>query len=164
MKFSKEYALIIIVGLFLLAYLLDAVVNPLELNLPTPYHYLQPSIMGKYPFTTASVLIKSVALFLSPLWLMSFMTKHYMGKASFLLVLSSLVQLYALEDIVTKAQAVPIEWALSLSVAGVALLIRALVFFIQGIFVYLSENLGNARMEAALERQKQESEEATSVT
>ncbi len=156
MKLSKEYILIIIVGLYLLAYLLDAVVNPLDLNLASPYHYLNPAIMMKYPFTTTSLIIKSIALFLTPVWLMSFLPKHYFGKASFLLIISSLVQLYALQDVVTQAAAVPLEWSLSLSLAGIALLVRSVIFFLQGFFFYFKDNLGNARIEAALEKKKED--------
>jgi low affinity Fe/Cu permease len=159
MKISKEIMFMVIVGLFLLAYLLDAVVNPLDLTLQTPYHYLNPNVMARFPFSTASIFIKSIALFMTPVWLLSFISQHYMGKASFLLVLASLVQLYALQDIVTKANVVPIEWSLSLSVAGLLLLVQAALFFMQGIFMHLKNNLTNARMEAAIEERLRESRE-----
>jgi low affinity Fe/Cu permease len=96
---------------------------------------------------------------MTPVWLLSFISQHYMGKASFLLVLASLVQLYALQDIVTKANVVPIEWSLSLSVAGLLLLVQAALFFMQGIFMHLKNNLTNARMEAAIEERLRESRE-----
>lgn len=156
MKISKEYVLVVIVGLFLLAYLLDSVVNPLDLSLPTPYHYLQFRMMSQFPFTTASIFIKSIALFLTPIWLMSFVSKHNLGKASFLLVLASLVQLFALQDIITKAEVIPIEWSLSLSVAGLALLAQAALFAIKGVYDYLRENIGSA---TAIERLRQETNE-----
>ncbi len=160
MKIPKEYYLLIIIGLFIFAYLLDAVVTPLDLNLPTPYHYLQGQVMSHYPFSTASIFIKAIGLFMIPVWLMSFISRHYLGKAGFLLVIASLAQLYALQDVVTKANVVPLEWSLSLSIAGLALLAQAALFVIKGIFAYFSDNLGNARMEAAIERQRQETEDA----
>jgi hypothetical protein len=151
MKISKEYVLLIIVGLFILTYLLDSVTKPLTITPATPYHYLQPDIMGMFPFSTTSLFIKSIALYLTPVWLMSFISGHYIGKGSFLLVLASLMQLYALQDVVTKAAVIPLEWSLALAVAGMVLLVQALFFFIKGIFVHLRQNLTSARMEAAIE-------------
>ncbi len=148
----KEYTLIAIAGLFLLGYLLDAVVDPLALNLITPYHFLQAQHMTTYPFTTASVIIKSIGLFLSPLWMMSFIKDHFMGKFAVLLVLASLMQLYAIQEVATNAQIIPLEWSLSLSIAGVCLLLPALIYFIRGIFFSLSQNLTTAKMEAAIEQ------------
>jgi len=146
----KEYTLIAIIGLFLLGYLLDALVDPLTLNLITPYHFLQTEHMLKFPFTTASVIIKSIALILSPLWLMGFVKNHYMGKFATLLVLASLMQLYALQEVATNAQIIPLEWSLSLSIAGVVLLLPAVLFFIRGIFSSLRQNLSTAKMEEAI--------------
>ena len=150
MNIPKEYSLIAIVGLFLLAYVLDAVVDPLQINLKTPYHFLQPAYMLMYPFTTASVIIKSVALFWSPLWLLSFFSDRGIGKASVLLVLASLMQLYALQEVATRAQLIPLEWSLSLSVAGVALLLPAVIFFIKSLLISAHRNLTDAKMQEAI--------------
>ncbi|HLE48854.1 MAG TPA: hypothetical protein VI819_02365 [Patescibacteria group bacterium] len=130
---KKEYTLLFIAGLFLLAYLLDAVVNPLGVRLPTPYHYFTGEYLYKYPFTTASIVIKAIGLFLTPLWLFSFMGKKYFLKGIILLILAVLMQLYALQDIVTRAAVVPIEWSLSISMAGVALFIPVVLFLFGGI-------------------------------
>lgn len=158
MKIPKEYLLIFVVGLFLLAYLLDAVVNPLKLQLATPYQFLRPEIMGKYPFTAISVFVKAIALFIVPLLALSFIGKSYMLKAGVLLVLGSLVQLYALQDVVTHAEVIPLEWSLSLSVAGLALLVPAAFFFIKGAFFSLKQNLTGAQLEAAMEEARKEAE------
>lgn len=151
MKLSKEYVLLIIVGLFILSYILDSVTNPLKLNLATPYSYLLAENMGRYPFSSISIVVKGVALYLSPVWLLSFINGHYLGKASFLLVFGSMLQLYALQDVMTKSLLLPLEWSLGLSLAGLVLLIQAAFFFIQGFFLYLKTNLSNARMEAVIE-------------
>jgi len=131
-----------IIGLFLLSYVLDAVVNPLHLNLPTPYHYLDPKVLNLYPFTTASIVIKGIALFLTPLLLLSLVEGYYPAKAGALLILIALMQLYALQDIATKAQVVPLEWALSISLAGVTLILPAIWYFIMGGISWLHKSLG----------------------
>ena len=131
MKIAKEYQLLIIGGLFLLAYVLEALVNPLAIKLATPYSFLSPSNLLKYPFTTAVIAIKSVALFWTPLLLLSFIQKAYAAKGSILLVLAGLLQLYSLQEIATGAQVIPLEWSLAFSVAGLLLLIPTLIFFLR---------------------------------
>ena len=103
MKLAKEYQFLVIVGLFIFAYVLEALVNPLQIDLLTPYNYLSPQYLAKYPFTTAIIAIKSIAIFWTPLFLLSFINKAYGAKASILLVLAALLQLYSLQEIATSA-------------------------------------------------------------
>ncbi|OGJ21904.1 MAG: hypothetical protein A2804_01720 [Candidatus Pacebacteria bacterium RIFCSPHIGHO2_01_FULL_46_10] len=134
MNIAKEYQFLIIIGLFIFAYVLEALVNPLEINLLTPYSYLAPQYLAKYPFTTAIIAIKSIAIFWTPLFILSFIQKAYAAKASILLVLAGLFQLYSLQEIATGAHIVPLEWSLALSVAGILLLIPTGLFFLQHSF------------------------------
>ena len=127
---KKEYVLAAIVGLFLLSYVLDATVNPLNLNLATPYDYLTPENLSKYPFTTASIVIKALGIFLIPVLLLSLADRKFAAKGLAVLILIPLMQLYALQDIATGAQVVPLEWSLSLSLAGIALAIPMVIYFI----------------------------------
>lgn len=138
---KKEHTLVFVLGLFLLAYVLDAVVKPLRLDLSTPYHFFQTKYVSQYPFTTASIIIKAIGLFIAPLWLFSFMEEQYLLKGIILLVLASLMQLYALQEIVTGDQIVPIEWSLSISISGAALLIPTALFLIQGVFSSMHQKL-----------------------
>ena len=130
---KQEYILVIIIGLLILAYVLDAVVNPLKLSLPSPYHFFDPQILSKYTFTTTSIVIKAVALIMAPLWFLSFLDFNKLTKGSILLVLSGLMQLYALQDVATGAQVIPLEWSLSLTLTGVVLLIPAIFFILIGL-------------------------------
>lgn len=129
---KKEYTLAFIGGLFLLAYVLEAVVNPLQEVFPTPYHFLNPTFLARFPFTTAIIAIRSLAIFLSPLWIFSFIDRQHLPKGITLLILAGLMQLYAIQDVATRAQVVPLEWALSLAVAGAALLIPSVWYFLRG--------------------------------
>jgi len=132
---KKEVVLVVIIGLFLLSYVLDALVNPLDLPLATPFHYLlNPDILSTYAFTTASIFIRALGFFLSPLLLMSFWEGNYSAKGGILLVLIALMQLYALQDIATGAQVVPTEWSLSISLAGLALVLPLVWYFLLALF------------------------------
>ena len=130
---KKEYVLLIIIGLFILAYVLDGVVNPLTIQLPSPYHYFNPQVFSTYIFTTTSIVIKGSAVTLATLWFMSFLDFSALAKGSILLVVSSLMQLYALQDVATNAQIIPLEWSLSLTLAGVVLLATSIGYIVVGV-------------------------------
>jgi len=130
---KQEYVAIIIIGLLILAYVLDAIVNPLSLQLPSPYHFFDPQILFVYTFTATSIVIKSIALTMAPLWFLSFLSLSKLTKGAILLVISGLMQLYALQDVATNAQIVPLEWSLSFTLAGVVLLIPAIIFILIGL-------------------------------
>lgn len=129
---KQEYVLMLIIGLVILGYILDAIVNPLSLQLTTPYHFFDPLTLSTYPFTTTSIIIKSIALFLAPLWFLSFLSFNPLTKGTILLILSGLMQLYALQDVATNSHVIPLEWSLSLTLAGAALLIPALIYMLVG--------------------------------
>lgn len=131
---KKEYLFIFIAGLFLLAYVLEAVVNPLNLALTTPYDYLNPTLLARYPFTTAIILIRALAIFLTPVWLFSFLSGNHTLKGVVFLVVAGLAQLYAIQEIATGAQVIPLEWNLSLSLAGIALLLPTMGQLLLGLF------------------------------
>jgi|GEM_PF-2030500 len=162
MKITKEYSLLLIIGLFILAYLLDAVVQPLDLVLQTPYQFLQGSFISTFPFSAASVLIKGLGLFLAPLWILSFFSDRGWGKASLLFIVSAIWQLYALQDVSTQSYLIPLEWSLSLSLAGAALLVPVVVLLLKNILFVAHSNLSNVRMEAAIsELQRKSKQEQT---
>ena len=146
---KKEYVLVIIIGLFLLSYVLDAVVDPLSIKLATPFEYLNPNHLSKYPFTTASVVIKAIAIFLTPVLLLSTIDGHQTAKGATLLVVIPLMLLYALQDIVTDAHVVPLEWALSITLAAVALLVPMVWYFLQGMVHGVHKQLGGAQEEVS---------------
>lgn len=144
MKIGKEYILAIIVGLFILAYVLETTVKPLTIPLTSPYKFLNPQYLGTYPFTTAIVFIRSLALFITPLWLWSFFGPTYYAKGGLLLILAGLMQLYAIQEVASGAHLVALEWSLSLSLAGAALLLPTVIFLLQGIIHAMHQKISAA--------------------
>lgn len=130
---KAEYILILIAGLLISAYVLEAVVDPLSLDLATPYHYIDPLTLRTYPFTTTIIAIRALAIFLTPVWLLSFIERKYGLKGSIILVLSALSQLYVLQELATGQKLLPLEWSLAISLAGVALLMPMILYFIKGL-------------------------------
>ena len=133
MKIPKEQTFVAIIGLFLLAYLLEAIVDPLTVRLTTPYAYFSADYFLKYPFTTATVIIRGLSLFLTPVFLLSFIPKGYFAKLGIIIVVSALAQLYSLQGIVSNTTMMPLEWSLSLTFAGVCLALPAVIYIIKGI-------------------------------
>lgn len=132
MKIPKEYVLVIIIGLFILAYVLEAIVDPLVVQLATPYAFLTPTYFSKFPFTAATVIIRGLAIFLTPLFLISFIPGAHFAKAGITLVISALAQLYALQEVASGTTLVPLEWSISLAAAGAALLLPTVLFVLGG--------------------------------
>lgn len=129
----KEYILVLIVGLFLLAYLLEAVVDPLTLPLTSPYSFLNADTIIKVPFTSAVILVRSLAILITPLWLLSFIKDAYQFKAVSLLIVSVLIQLYGVQATTTSSTVgIPLEWAISFALGGLALFLPMLFFFAKG--------------------------------
>lgn len=137
---KKEFFLIIIVGLFILSYVLDAVSNPLSLSLATPYHYFNQDTLTLYAFSTTSIIVKTLALFISILMIVSFI-KSGLAKGGSTLLISALLQLYALQAVATNSQVLPLEWSLSLTLTGLALIIPSILFLIVGIIKALHHRI-----------------------
>jgi len=158
---KREHFLILIVGLFILTYVLDAIANPLTITLATPYNYFTPETMLLYAFTTTSIVLKSVALFIAPLLLLSLMESRKVTKGLILLVLSGLVQLYSLQRVLTNSQSIPLEWALSLTLTGMALLIPAVFFIIVGLTQNVHKKLTDSDSEDMQTQETASDEEQT---
>ncbi|RLC30115.1 hypothetical protein DRH13_04825 [Candidatus Woesebacteria bacterium] len=153
---KKEYTLIFIVGLFLLAYVLDTVVEPLTAVLASPYAYINPEIFSQYPFTGASIVIKALGIFLTPLFLLSFMEKQYVARGLILLIVAGLTQLYGVQELTTGAKLLPIEWTVSLALGGAALLVPMVFYFIRGTFSSVSKSIAGPLDDDPFEEEDQE--------
>jgi hypothetical protein len=153
---KKEYTLIFIVGLFLLAYVLDTVVEPLTTVLASPYAYISSDIFSQYPFTGASIIIKALGIFLTPLFLLSFMEKQYVARGLILLIVAGLTQLYGIQELTTGAKLLPIEWTVSLALGGAALLVPMVFYFIRGTFSSVSKGIAGPLGDDPFEEEDQE--------
>ncbi len=136
MKIQKEHVFVMISCLFLLSYLLENIVTPLHINLATPYSYLSPTVFTKYPFTTVVVIIRAISLFMTPLFLLSFINGRYFVKVAVLLIIGVLVQLYSLQQLISGTTLITLEWAISLSMAGALQIISTIPFIIKGAFLF----------------------------
>ena len=138
---KQEYTIILIIGLFIASYVLEAIVQPLSLSLATPYHYLSIENLTTYPFSTTVIIVRAIGIFLAPIWLMSFFEKGYTTKAAIILVLAGLSQLYVLQELATGQQILPLEWSLAVSLAGLALVPMIPIFFLRSVLAKAHQSL-----------------------
>jgi len=151
---KQEYVITVIIGLFLAAYVLEAVVQPLGLALPTPYHYITAENLRTYPFTTTIIVIRAIAIFLSPILFMSFVGKRYGLKSILSLIIAALTQLYVLQELATGAQLLPLEWSLSISLAGLAFLPMIILYFLRAGLSSAHEKLSEGKTEVKTETEE----------
>lgn len=140
---KAEHVLVFVAGLLVLAYVLDAIVNPLRLQLPTPYHFFDPEIMFKYSFTSSTIIIKTIALTTVTIYAVSVLKLSKVLTGGAVLLISGLMQLYALQDVATNSQVIPLEWSLALTMTGMLLLIPAILYFVIGLIGNAHKSLTN---------------------
>lgn len=129
----KEYLLITIVGLFLASYVLNYFAGPVTISLKNPLQFLTTAALSKYPFTAVEIGLRTIALFLSLVLLLSLIEKKYFLKAAISLVLGALGILYAIQQIATFSRVTPIQWTLSFAYTGFALLPLIGYYLIRGL-------------------------------
>ena len=135
MKIHKAQLFVVTIGLFLVSFLLEKIVSPIKLGVSSPYAFLDPTQFVKFPFTSVVIVIRAFSFFLAPLFLLSFIPHRYFVKIGILLIIGSLCQLYSLQETVSGPGLLPIEWAISISLAGALLVIPIIYFVLKGIFL-----------------------------
>lgn len=130
---KKQYLGIIVVAFFILGYVLDLASGPILIPLSSPFAFLNEEIISTYPFTTVSIGLKALGIFIGVLLLLSFIEQKQLGKAGFVIFLVALLELYSIQQIATGGRIVSLQWSLALSFSGLILIIPALIYFIIGI-------------------------------
>lgn len=132
---KKEYTAVVTISFFLLAYVLEALSGKVVFPpMASPAAFLNPTVLNKFPFTATAIAIRTVALVLSLLLVLSFTEIKKYIKAGIVFVLAFLFELYAIQQLATGARTTPLEWTLSFSYAGVVLTPIIIFFLIAGIF------------------------------
>ncbi len=141
-----EYFVSAVVGLFIFGYILDFISGPFTLVLASPFAFLQPIHISKYPFTAVSIFVKTLAIFLtSTLVIQTLSPVRYYLAATLFFISAALMELYAIQQIATQAFLISLQWTLALAYAAVILLIPCLIYLTIGIFKSAHRNLTTDR-------------------
>lgn len=131
---KKEYIAVAIIGLFILGHVLDYAAGPVSIVLKSPFEFVNPDLLSRYPFTTVSIIIKTIALFSAILLVFSFFRKKLLSKGVLLLFIAAMFELYSIQQMATGMALIPIQWTLTLTATGILLLLPTVLFFLLGVF------------------------------
>lgn len=139
---KKEYIAASILGLFILAYVFDSIAGPVGIALQSPFDYVNPNLLSRYPFTTVSIIIRTIALFSSILLLFSFFKKKLLTKGLIMFFIAAMFVLYSIQQLATGLEFIPIQWTMALTWSGLFLIIPSIIFIILGlIFTAIDKTL-----------------------
>jgi hypothetical protein len=138
---KREYIVVFAIALFLFAYILDLIAPDFKIVLKNPYQFLDINIIETYPFTSFSIGVRSLAIFVTVIVTFALIKGQYLIKGAGMLLISALSQLYAIQQLVTgqygvdKAGLLSLQWLLSISMGGLLLVIPGVIFVVFG-FIY----------------------------
>lgn len=134
---KKELVFIITICLFLFSYVLDYFAGALRLNITNPIQFLNQKYLMLYPMTFVSLVSRAIALTASVTLLLSLIDKKYITKIIISLFLGFIAEVYAFQQLATGVRFTSVIWTLSISYAGILLLIPIVVYAILGITNFL---------------------------
>src|SRR3990167_98912 len=145
MKLAKEVWLTIAVVGFLLSWLIDRLAGPVVITVGSPVAFLtSPVLLNLYPFTASAIIIRSIALFISAMLVVSIMEKQYFGKVAFLIFAGVLAEFYAIQQLANGFKMTTIQWTLSIAYGSVLLVLGILAMALKGIWsIFNSEDEKN---------------------
>ena len=132
---KKEYTAVIAISLFLFGYVLEALSGNVTLPaLSSPSSFLNPTILNRYPFTATAIAVRTAAIVISVLLVLSFVAIKKHLKAVIIFVLAALLELYAIQQLATGMKVTPVEWTLSFAYSAILLAPAVVFFLIAGMF------------------------------
>lgn len=129
---KKEYILVAVIGMVILSLALDNLGGTLRPTVQNPFEYLNKETLTTYPLTSASIILKTLAIFLGTLFIFSLIEKKYTAKGLFLFLIAAVLELYSIQQFATQTFLAPMEWSMSFAWSGAVLLLPAAIFIILG--------------------------------
>jgi hypothetical protein len=138
----KEISFVIALCLFALAWGLDTIAGPVALRIKDPIEFFSTPVISKYPLTGVAVVLRSIAIFISLILILSLFEKKQFIKAAVLLFIAGVFELYAIQQLASGIRTTPIQWTLSFAYAGIISPIGLIYYILSGIFGGVKEKLG----------------------
>lgn len=135
MKLPKEMWLVVAVVAFLLAYVIDLLAGPVTITVGNPVAFLtSPVLLNLYPFTAAAIIIRSIAIFISVMLIISFIDKQYVAKIAILIFVGVLAEFYSIQQLANGFKMTTIQWTLSIAYGSVLLILGIIGLVLKGIW------------------------------
>lgn len=122
---------------FLLAWLIDRFAGPVTITVESPVAFLKSTtLLNRYPFTAAAVVIRSLAVFISVMLTLSFVEKNYFSKAIFLVFVGLLGEFYAIQQLANGFKLTTIQWTLAIAYGSLLLTLGVVGLILKGIWSF----------------------------
>jgi hypothetical protein len=141
MKVSTEVWLVIAAVAFLLSYLIDRIAGPVNISVGNPIAFLSSTtLLSRYPFTAAAIAIRTIAIFISAMLIITSVTERkYFTKAMILLFVGILAEFYAIQQLATGFKLTSIQWTLSIAYGSLLLTLGVIAMVLKGIWASFNQ-------------------------
>lgn len=135
MKLAKEVWLVIVVVAFLLSWLIDRLAGPVSIFIGNPIAFLTSAkLLNTYPFTATAIGIRTLAIFISTMLVLSLFSRKYFTKAIVLIFVCTLAEFFAIQQLATGFRVTTIQWTLSIAYGSLLLIVGIAWLVIMGIW------------------------------
>ncbi|QQG41620.1 MAG: hypothetical protein HYV90_05710 [Candidatus Woesebacteria bacterium] len=135
MKLSKEIWLVVAFVAFLLAWLIDRLAGPVSIAVGNPIAFLSSSrLLNTYPFTATAIIIRTLAIFISAMLILSLFNRKYFTKAVVLFFICVLAEFFSIQQLATGFRVTTIQWTLSIAYASLILGVGIVWLILMGIW------------------------------
>ena len=144
MRIQKEVWLVVAAVGFLLAWLIDRLAGPVSITVGGPIAFLKSNaLLSRYPFTATAIIIRSIALFISTMLLVtSIMERKYFTKAIILFFVGALAEFYAIQQLANGFSLTSAQWTLSIAYGSLSLAVGIIWMVLMGIWSAFNEEKG----------------------
>lgn len=135
MKIQKEVWLVIATIGFLIAYLIDKLAGPVNITVKAPIAFLtSPYMLHTYPFTATAIIIRTIAIFISCMLILSLFGRKYFTKAIVLFFTGILAEFFAIQQLATGFRVTTIQWTLSIAYGSLTLILGIIWLILKGMW------------------------------
>lgn len=135
MKIKKEVWLVAAIVAFLVSYLIDRLSGPVIMNIGNPTIFLRsPTLLHTYPFTATAIIIRTVAIFISSMLVISLFERKYFTKAVILFFVGLLSEFFAIQQLATGFRVTTIQWTLSIAYGSLSLILAIAWMVLKGVW------------------------------
>ncbi len=135
MKITKETWLGVAIVGFLLAFGIDKIAGAVTITVGNPVAFLtSPVLLNTYPFTAAAIAIRSFALFLSVMLIVSLIEGQYIAKIAIISFIGVLAEFYSIQQLANGFKMTTIQWTLSIAYGSVLLAVGVVIFALKGVW------------------------------
>ena len=135
MNIKKEVWIVVGALGFLLSWIIDRLAGPVSIVVGNPIAFLtSPILLNTYPFTATAIIIRTIALFISVMLIISVLNGKYFLKAILLFFVGLLSEFYAIQQLATGFRLTTIQWTLSIAYSALSLVLGIIIMILMGIW------------------------------